>query len=178
MKRIYPVKKKQPFRENIQRVLPLMYDDFISYKDRVLNRPRMKRDLHQMRITGKPMRYVMEYSLGAFGADFKQCLNEIKNIIELMGEIHDADVIIPEMNMHLKEIRHYNRTLQNRNEHLSTKGIRQFISELKVKRAVMFGDFCATIIKWLNEDFRSRLIVSMNAPTYNLALVTPRSFEK
>lgn len=173
MKRIYPVKKKQAFRENIQRILPLMYDDFMSYKNKVLNRPRMKHELHRMRITGKPMRYAMEYSLSGFGEDFKNCLNEIKNIIELIGEIHDADVMIPEMNTHLKEIRHYNHTLQNRKEHLSTKGIRLMINELKTNRAKMFDEFCSTIIKWLNEDFRLRLIASMNAPTYNLKLVKP-----
>lgn len=173
MKRIYPVKKKLSFKENVQTILPLMYDDFMSYKERVLNRHRMKHDLHQMRITGKPMRYAMEYASDAFGADFKQCLNEIKDIIELIGEIHDADVMIPEMNMHLREIRNFNRTLQNRREHLSTKGIRQLISELKIKRVKMFEEFCSIIIKWLNEDFRSRLIASMNAPAYNLTLVKP-----
>jgi hypothetical protein len=178
MKRIYPVKKKLSFKENIQIILPLMYDEFMSYKVRVVNHPRMKHDLHQMRITGKPMRYAMEYAADAFGADFKLCFDEIKNIIELIGEIHDADVMIPEMNMHLQEIRYYNRTLTNRKEYLSTKGIRQLISELRVKRVKMFEEFCAIIIKWLNEDFRSRLIASMNAPTYNLTLIKPQRIIK
>ncbi len=178
MKRIYPVKKKLSFKENIQTILPLMYDDFMSYKDKVINRPRMKHDIHQMRITGKPMRYAMEYAADTFGADFKLCFNEIKNIIELIGEIHDADVMIPEMNMHLREIRYYNRTLANRKEHLSTRGIRQLIRELRVKRVKMFEEFCIVIIKWLNEDFRSRLIASMNAPTYNLTLIKPQVISK
>jgi CHAD domain-containing protein len=178
MKRGYPVKKKLAFRENIQKILPLMYDDFISYKEKVVNHPRTKSELHRMRITGKPMRYAMEYSETAFGDEFKKCLTEVKNIIELIGEIHDADVLIPELGVHLSEIRSYNRTLANRREHLSTKGIRKLISELKEKRTAMFEKFCAEIIKWLNEDFRSRLIAAMNAPTYNLTLVKPQSLRK
>jgi CHAD domain-containing protein len=173
MKRTYPVKKKLTFRENIQVIIPLIYDDFMSYKDRVVNHPRLKRELHRMRITGKPLRYAMEYAVPAFGEDFKKCLAEVKNIIELMGEIHDADVLIPELHIHLKEIRRYNRTLSNREERLTTNGILKLIRETKEKRKTMFEKLCGIIIKWINEDFRTKMIVSMNAPTYNLTLVKP-----
>ena len=127
MKRTYPVKKKLSFRENIQIILPLIYDDFMSYKDRVVNHPRLKQELHGMRISGKPLRYAMEYAVPAFSEDFKNCLAEVKNIIELMGEIHDADVLIPELYTHLKEIRRYNSTLANREERLTTNGILKLI---------------------------------------------------
>ena len=175
MKRNYPVKKKLSFRENIQIIIPLIYDDFMSYKDRVVNHPRLKHELHRMRITGKPLRYAMEYAVPAFGEDFKECLSEVKNIIELMGEIHDADVLIPELHTHLKEIRRYNRTLANREERLTTNGILKLIRETKEKRKTMFDELCATIIKWLNEGFRTRIIASMEVPTYNLTLVKPRA---
>lgn len=175
MKRIYGVKKKLSFRENIQSILPLIYDDFMSFKDRVVNHPRLKRELHRMRITGKPLRYAMEYSESAFGTEFKNCLNEVKDITELMGEIHDADVIIPELFTHLREIRRYNRTLQNREERLSTNGITKLIKETKEKRNEMYEKLCQTIIRWVNEDFRTRIIASMNVPTYNLRLVKPKA---
>jgi CHAD domain-containing protein len=177
MKKLYPVKKKLSFRENVQAILPLIYDDFMSYKDRVVNRPRLKHELHRMRIAGKPLRYAMEYAEPAFGDDFKKCLGEIKNIIELMGDIHDADVMIPELHMHLKEIRKYNRTLLKREERLTTNGILKLIKETKEKRNIMFDELCQTIIQWQNEGFRTRLIESMNAPTYNLSLVKPNAVQ-
>ena len=62
MKKIYRVKAKKSLRENIQKILPGMYDDFMSYKDRVIGHPLLKTELHRMRITGKPMRYAMEYA--------------------------------------------------------------------------------------------------------------------
>jgi CHAD domain-containing protein len=173
MKKIYPVKKKLSFRENIQIIIPLIYDDFMSYKDRVVNHPRLKRELHRMRITGKPLRYAMEYAVPAFGEDFKNCLTEVKNIIELMGEIHDADVLIPELHTHLKEIRRYNKTLANRGDRLTTNGILKLIRETKEKRKTMFDELCCIIIQWINKDFRTKLIASMNAPTYNLTLIKP-----
>ena len=71
MKRNYPIKKKLSFRENIQLTLPMMYDDFMSNKDRVINHPRMKTELHKMRIAGKPLRYAMEYAETTFGLEFK-----------------------------------------------------------------------------------------------------------
>lgn len=174
MKRTYPVKKKLSFRDNTQIIIPLIYDDFMSCKDRVVNHPRLKHELHRMRITGKPLRYAMEYAVPAFGVNFKKCLAEVKNIIELMGEIHDADVLIPELHTHLKEIRRYNRTLANREERLTTNGILKLIRETKEKRKTMFEKLCGIIIKWINEDFRTRLIDSMNASTYNLTLVKPK----
>ena len=175
MKRTYPIKKKLSFRENIQIILPLIFDDFMSYKDRVVNHPRLKGELHRMRITGKPLRYAMEYAVPAFGEDFKKSLAEVKNIIELMGEIHDADVLIPELHTHLKEIRRYNSTLANREERLTTNGILKLIRETKEKRKTMFEELCVIIIKCINEDFRTGLIASMNAPTYNLTLVKPKA---
>ena len=175
MKKIYPVKKKLSFRENIQNVLPSMYDDFMSYSGKAVNHPRLKNVLHQMRITGKPLRYAMEYSEAAFGVEFKKCLTEIKYIIELIGEIHDTDVIIPELNLHLKEIRHYNRTLANRKERLSTGGITKLIKEQKEKRLEMFEEFCSIINRWINEDFRTHLISSMNAPANNLTILKPKA---
>jgi CHAD domain-containing protein len=175
MKRIYPVKKKLSFRENIRLTLPMMYDNFMSNKDRVVNHPRMKTEMHKMRIAGKPLRYAMEYAETAFGAGFKKCLDEIKNVIELIGEIHDTDVLIPELGSHLAEIRRYNSTLINSKERLSTKGIRQLIDELKEKRVEMFSLFCNTINVWVEQDFRKRLISSMDAPPHNLTIVKPKA---
>ena len=175
MKKIYPVKKKLSFRENIKNVLPEMYDDFMSFGVRAVNHPRLKNVLHRMRITGKPLRYAMEYSEAAFGVEFKKYLTEIKYIIELIGEIHDADVIIPELNLHLKEIRYYNRTLTNRTEKLSTGGITKLIKEQKEIRVEMFNEFCRIINNWINEDFRTRLISSMNALADNLTLLKPKA---
>lgn len=162
MNKKYPVKSKKSFKENAKVILPLMYDDFISCKDRVVNHPRLKLLLHRMRITGKPIRYIMEIIEPAYEAKFKECLNEIKDIIELMGEIHDCDVNIPELLSFLTEIRLYNRNLKNKTEWFSTSGILHLIKELRYKRKKMFEKLCKILDSWEKRDFKSRLISSMN----------------
>ena len=161
MKKIYPVKAKKSLRENIQIILPMMFDDFMLFRDRVLGHPRLKAELHRMRITGKPMRYAMEYVESSFGRDFKTCLEQIKNIIEIMGEIHDCDATIPEIALHLREMRQYNRTLVNNGEKFSTSGLINLIRELKQRRNKLYDDFCNTIEKWVKENFRSKLISAL-----------------
>jgi CHAD domain-containing protein len=158
----YPVKSKKSLKENVQVILPLMYDDFMSYKERVVNHPRLKLLMHRMRITGKPMRYIMEIIEHAYDTKFKECLNEIKDIIELMGEIHDCDVNIPELLSFLTEIRLYNRNLKNKTERFSTSGILTLIKELRAKRKTMFGELCKTLDSWEKGNFKSRLFTSMN----------------
>src|SRR3970040_913871 len=97
MARTYPVKIKKSLLENSRTILPMMFDDFMLDKERVVNHPRLKKVLHAMRITGKPMRYIMELLEPSLGEDFKYCLNELKNVIELMGEIHDCDAAVEEL---------------------------------------------------------------------------------
>jgi CHAD domain-containing protein len=90
MRKVYPVKKSRSLKENVKVILPLMYDDFMAFKNRVVNHPRLKIPMHRMRIKGKPMRYAMEYVEFAFSRRFHDCLDEIKDVIELMGEYTTA----------------------------------------------------------------------------------------
>lgn len=165
MKKIYHVKTKESLKENIKNILPLMFDDFFSLKDEVVNYPLRKNSLHQMRISGKPLRYAMEIGEYAFGGDFKKCLEEVKNAIELMGEIHDADVMIPEINLHVKEIRLFNRTINDPAARFSTKNLRVFITELRNSRRKMYSELCVKLNDWQNNDFKSKVIQAMESKT-------------
>ncbi len=162
MKKKYPVKSKRSLKENVINILPMMLNDFMSYKEQVVNHPRQKKRLHRMRITGKPMRYIMEIMEPSFGGDFKFCLNGIKDVIELMGEIHDCDVNIPELINYLSEIRQYNRSLKSDIEKFSTSGILRLVKELRFNREKMFRELCTTLDKWEKEDFKTRLVNSLN----------------
>jgi YfiH family protein len=167
MKRRYPLKNKKSLKENLQHTLPLMYDDVMIYKDTVTSQPLAKDMLHQMRITGKPLRYAMETGERAFKADFKNCFNEIKIAVELMGEIHDADIMIPDIETHLKEIRLFNQTIAEFSERLSTKALRNIIEDLRAKRKAMYAELCAKLNNWEKKNFRERLIKAMDENKLN-----------
>ncbi|HEY3249930.1 MAG TPA: CHAD domain-containing protein [Ignavibacteria bacterium] len=162
MKKNYPVKKRLSLKENIQIILPLMYDDLMLYKQDVVTKPLAKNTLHRMRITGKPLRYAMEIGEVAFGEEFSKCYIEVKNAVELMGEIHDADVMIPELGLHLKEIRLFNQTIPVFKERISTKGIRKIMEVLKQKRREMYAELCKTLNEWESTNFRKKLLNSMD----------------
>ena len=164
MRKVYPVKKNRSLKENVKVILPLMYDDFMSFKDRVVNHPRLKIPLHRMRIKGKPMRYAMEYVENAFSKRFRDCLDEIKDVIELMGEIHDCDVNIPELNIHLTEIREFNQKVKVNAQRFPLKPVLLLIKELRTERMMMYKKLCETLNKWEKDDFRSKLVTSMVEP--------------
>lgn len=162
MKKIYQVKKKESLRENIRNVLPEMFDDLMQWSGIVMNYPLRKNDLHEMRKAGKPLRYTMELGEYCFAAEFKQCLDEVKAALELMGEIHDADVMIPELTMHVKEIRLFNNTLANRTQRISTRSMRDAITKLRDGRRQMYAELCAKLGNWLNNNYKLTLVNSMN----------------
>lgn len=173
MARIYSVKKKNSLRENMREILPVMYDELMYYKETVMTHPFARNMLHRMRITGKPFRYAMEIGELIFAAEFAECLNEIKSTVELMGEIHDADVMIPEMKKHLKEVRLVNSMLPGRKERLSTKCIRDIIVDLRQKRNSMYEELCARLNDWDSKNFKDRLIKSMNNLQMQVVNKTP-----
>lgn len=173
MARIYPVKKKNSLRENMREILPVMYDDLMYFKETVMTHPFARNMLHRMRITGKPFRYAMEIGELIFAAEFAERLEEVKSAVELMGEIHDADVMIPEMKKHLKEIRLLNSMLPGRKERLSTKCIRDIVDDLRAKRVKMYDELCLKLIDWDAKDFRQMLINSMNSLQLETTTKTP-----
>lgn len=162
MKKNYPVNKTESLKENIKNILPKMFDEFIAYKEIIVNFPLRKNHLHRMRIAGKPLRYTMELGEYAFGGVFKRCHSEIKDTVELMGEIHDADVMIPEINRHIKEIRLFNRTLTDFKQRLSTRALRGYVDEVRDQRKKMYGELCRRLNGWQRNRFKRKLISSMN----------------
>jgi len=161
MARIYPVNKKLSLKENIQIILPVMYDDLMILKSHVVSKPMAKNTLHRMRIAGKPLRYAMEIGETAFGAEFTSCLEDIKNTVELMGEIHDADVMIPELNSHLRQIRMFNQRVPLFKEKITTKPLRDIINGLKGKRKEMYELLCTRLSEWERMKFKEKLMKSM-----------------
>ncbi len=161
MKRKYSIKKKHSLKENLRVVIPGMFDDFAGFAPVVINFPLRKNILHEMRKAGKPLRYAMELGEYAFGDDFTLCLNEIKSSLDLMGEIHDADVMIPDINLHMKEIRQFNNTIKEREQQISTRQLRDTLDKLRSGRKSMYDELRTKLNLWLDNDFRQRIIYAM-----------------
>lgn len=160
MKRIYLIDKKKSLKKNLSLVIPVMLRDFLELADIVVKYPLRKNTLHEMRKRGKPLRYAMEIGEYCFKSDFKKHLEYIKETLELMGDIHDADVMIPEINLHIREIRLFNRTIADQKQRLSTKQLRDIVTYLRNQRRQSYSRLCEKI-KYINSnDFKSSVINS------------------
>ena len=142
--------------------MPVLFDDFLSYRERVVPHPRLKDDLHKMRNAGKTLRYAMEFFEEAFGDEFSSCLREVKQLLDLMGQVHDCDVNIPALNIQLREIRSFNRATVNPNDRMRTKALVDLIRAEQNRRQTMFNDACVVIARWEAENFKQRVVQSMN----------------
>ena len=167
MKKTYSIKKKLSLRENLKRVIPEMFDDFISYAPVVMSFPLRKNQLHEMRKAGKPLRYAMELGEYCFQPDFKLCLEEVKSSLDLMGEVHDADVMIPDISLHMKEIRMFNNTIKDNDLRISTRQLRASVLKLREQRRSEYAALSEKLKLWGETNFRARIVTAMNSTPLN-----------
>jgi hypothetical protein len=156
------LKPNKNFRENARLLLPLLFDDFLSYRDRVVTHPRLKDDLHKMRNAGKVLRYAMEFFEDAFDDEFSLCLREVKQLLDLMGQVHDCDVNIPALNIQLREIRSFNRATANPKDRIRTRALVNLVHAAQMRRVTMFNDACVVTARWDTENFKQRIVQSMS----------------
>jgi len=161
MARRWGIKPNKSLRENARLVVPLMIDDFLSHRERVINHPRLKLELHRMRLAGKTLRYAMEVFEVAFKDDFSACLEEVKHLIETMGNIHDCDVNIPWLQGQLREVRLYNKGREDPADKIATGALVRLIRDRQSLRRRLFDEMVSILRQWMRDDFSARLLRSM-----------------
>jgi CHAD domain-containing protein len=81
-------------RETAAGLLPRLLKEAAAYKREVVGHPERTEVLHEMRIDVRPLRYLMEAFEPAFGKAFSKRLKELKEFLDVAGEVHDCDVMI------------------------------------------------------------------------------------
>lgn len=77
-----------------ERIVRTRLDELHSFDPKALD-PRNVEDLHDLRIAAKRLRYVLEVTASCFGDYARTALRRTKALQDLVGEIHDCDVMIP-----------------------------------------------------------------------------------
>src|SRR5213592_1633340 len=101
------VKKLAPtgsLGENAARIVRVRLDEMRSFAPKALKERATKRQ-HDMRIAAKRLRYVLEATEFCFGSSARVARRRARDLQDLLGDLHDCDVMLPRVERHLAELR-------------------------------------------------------------------------
>jgi CHAD domain len=102
-----PVKKLDPdgpLVENAARIIQTRLDEMRSFVPSALDRDR-EVEQHDLRIAAKRLRYVLEATEFCFGRPAETARRRARDVQEVLGELHDCDVMLPRVAAHGDRLR-------------------------------------------------------------------------
>lgn len=85
--------------DNAQRIAAVRLRELSSFTAQALD-PAEVQALHDMRIAAKRLRYVLELTRPALGPSAPGAARTAKKLQDLLGQIHDCDVMLPRVREH------------------------------------------------------------------------------
>ena len=101
------VKKLDPggsLAENAARIVCVRLDEMRSFAPAAIDDRKVKAQ-HNMRIAAKRLRYVLEATEFCFGRPAETARRRARDIQEVLGELHDCDVMLPRVANHVRRLR-------------------------------------------------------------------------
>jgi CHAD domain-containing protein len=93
-----------PLADNAARIIRTRLDEMLSFAPAALQF-ESARDQHDMRIAAKRLRYILETTEFAFGKPARTARRRARDLQDLLGELHDCDVMLPRIEAHLAALR-------------------------------------------------------------------------
>jgi CHAD domain len=93
----------EPLADNAERIVRVRLDEMCGFMPQAAD-PSEVVALHDMRIASKRLRYILEITAPIFGDYAATAVRLTKDVQDLLGEIHDCDVQIPEVQAFLDEL--------------------------------------------------------------------------
>jgi hypothetical protein len=160
--------------DNAERIVLVRLDELWSFTPRALD-PDEVIALHDMRIAAKRLRYVLEVTADTcFGPYAKTALKRIKDLQDLLGEIHDCDVQLPRVLAREAELRAADavearvrargraddlepRLVRRTTNATAWRGLGTLAVYLQARRDLLFGRFLELWVGLERDGFRARL---------------------
>ncbi len=139
-------------------------EQFLYYEPFIRD-PEDKEDLHAMRIAAKRLRYTLEIFSPLYTSELKSYLKVLRQIQELLGEIHDCDVwmiYLPKFQEkeRARALRYYGSERPFRR---FQPGLEAYYAERSAARDRLYTDFLQKWQGWRQEGLWDRLINEVSA---------------
>ena len=173
-KRVRGLDPEAPLAANARRIVRVRVEELYYFAPQALEESGVKA-LHDMRIAAKRLRYVLELTSFCFGPYAAKAARRARELQDMIGAIHDCDVLEPRVRSYIGELRSldahalYEGALQNSGEPPPTPRARQaaygaleaLAIDQQARRALLFAQFRR---RWLALDragFRERLLAAI-----------------
>jgi hypothetical protein len=156
-RRVKKLDPAAPLIENAARIIRVRLDELRSFVPAALE-PRRSTEQHDMRIAAKRLRYILEATGFCFGKPAPTARRGARDLQDLLGELHDCDVMLPRIEAHLAELRRgdaeavreragdapdLDPRLSARAPHrTSYRGLEMLAVHVEARRKVLFDRFC------------------------------------
>ena len=86
------IQPQSSYRWNAQVILAVKVEEVYSWVESIRDPDKIK-ELHNLRISIKRLRYSMEFFATNYGEEFQDFLKILADLQEQLGDIHDCDVV-------------------------------------------------------------------------------------
>jgi hypothetical protein len=158
--------------DNAERIVRARLDELCAFMPAAAD-PAEVVALHDMRIAAKRLRYVLEVTGPCFGPYARTATKMVKELQDLLGEIHDCDVQVPETRAFAERLQaedaaalhaaagaaaDLDPALLRRAPHARDHaGIAALLTHLRARRLLLFDRFLKLWGEYERKGFRARL---------------------
>lgn len=159
--------------DQAEQIIQVRLDELVAFTPRALD-PAEVQALHDMRIAAKRLRYVLEIFGELFGPYAEKAGKRTKELQDLIGEIHDCDVMLPRVHGILAELERDNAvavraaapadaedldpSLESGGPYAEQwRGLHTLVTHLAARRTLLFERFLLFWTELGREGFVARL---------------------
>jgi hypothetical protein len=103
-RRVKKLDPAAPLAENAARIVRVRLEEMRSFAPGAIDDREVEAQ-HDMRIAAKRLRYVLEATGFCFGRPGDTARRRARDLQDVLGELHDCDVMLPRIGDHLDELR-------------------------------------------------------------------------